>query len=300
MCSTHAYAAVVIVPRGPRGGRYGPVYGRSVMPGWKRKVGKTPVSTSTSRLYSATPSRNDQWSGNALRRNSLPAEATGNRWSSAVTHRSPRPSPRAGRRSRETATARSPSTRCRVRHSRCSLEPGTTPRTPPARNGPADGTPELITVRRHPDRLAVPHPLVFCVLGNGDPNRLAWQRRVASGDPLIPPSAEVPALPYAEWARLAGLPAVRCDRPRHVASVWADVPAGRGPVLLEFVVDGEVPPDWSACVGAAGGAGTSRPATLPAPLAQTAAGTRLTRPHTCRNTGIPRSAESDRPLCPGP
>ncbi len=183
MCSTDAYAAVVIVPRG---GRYGPVYGRSVMPGWKRKVRKTPVSTS--RLYSATPGRNDQWSGNALRRNSLPAEATGDRWSSAVPHRSPRPLPRAGRRSRETATARSPSTRCRVRHSRCSLEPGTTPRTPPARNGPADGTPELITVRRRPDRLAGPHLLVFCVFGNGDPNRLTWQRpgrRRRPADPAL-------------------------------------------------------------------------------------------------------------------
>ncbi|GAB1333671.1 thiamine pyrophosphate-requiring protein [Streptomyces sp. E-15] len=130
------------------------------------------------------------------------------------------------------------------------------------------GLNELITVRRHPDRLAGPHPLVFCVFGNGDLNRLTWQRRVAAGDPLIPPSAEVPALPYAEWARLAGLPAVRCDRPRHVASVWADVLAGRGPVLLEFVVDGEIPPDWAAGVGAAGGAGTSRPAALPAPLAK--------------------------------
>lgn len=196
------------------------------------------------------------------------SEATGNRWSSAVTHRSPRPLPRAGRRSRETATARSPSTRCRVPHSRCSLEPGTTPRTPPARNGPADGTPELITVRRHPDRPAGPHPLVFRVFGDGDPNRLTRQRRVAAGDPLIPPSAEVPALPYAEWARLAGLPAVRCDRPRHVASAWADVPAGRGPVLPEVVVDGEIPPDRAAGVGAAGGAGASRPAALPALLAK--------------------------------
>jgi pyruvate dehydrogenase (quinone) len=93
---------------------------------------------------------------------------------------------------------------------------------------------------------------VFCVLDNGDLNRLTWRRRAAAGDPLLPLSAEVPAMPYAEWARLAGLAAVRCDRPRHVASVWADVLARRGPVLLEFVVDGENPPDW-----AAGGARTS-------------------------------------------
>ncbi|MET7430765.1 MULTISPECIES: thiamine pyrophosphate-binding protein [Streptomyces] len=81
--------------------------------------------------------------------------------------------------------------------------------------------------------------------------------------PLIPLSAEVPALPYAECARLAGLPAVRCDRPRYVGSVWADVLAGRGPLLLEFVVDGETPPDWAAAVGTADGSG---PAPLRTPL----------------------------------
>ncbi|MEU9441664.1 thiamine pyrophosphate-dependent enzyme [Streptomyces sp. NPDC048304] len=107
------------------------------------------------------------------------------------------------------------------------------------------GLNELITVRRHLDRLADLPPLVFCVLNNGDLNRLTWQRRAAAGDPLIPLSAEVPAMPYAEWARLAGLPAVRCDRPRHVASVWADVLRQPGPAVVEFVVDGEIPPDWA-------------------------------------------------------
>ncbi|MGW4601445.1 thiamine pyrophosphate-binding protein [Streptomyces sp. NPDC004457] len=111
------------------------------------------------------------------------------------------------------------------------------------------GLNELLTVRRHLEQLAGLPPLVFCVFNNGDLNRLTWQRRAAAGDPLIPLSAEVPALPYAQWARLAGLPAVRCDRPRHVGSVWADVLAGRGPLLLEFVVDGETPPDWASAVG---------------------------------------------------
>ncbi|WP_239697842.1 thiamine pyrophosphate-dependent enzyme [Streptomyces sp. F-1] len=111
------------------------------------------------------------------------------------------------------------------------------------------GLNELITVRRHLDRLAALPPLVFRVLNNGDLNRLTRRRRAAAGDPLLPLSAEVPAMPYAEWARLAGLPAVRCDRPRHVASVRADVPTQPGPVLLEFVVDGEIPPDWAAADG---------------------------------------------------
>ncbi|MFJ9930176.1 thiamine pyrophosphate-dependent enzyme [Streptomyces misionensis] len=111
------------------------------------------------------------------------------------------------------------------------------------------GLNELITVRRHLDRLAALPPLVFRVLDNGDLNRLTRRRRAAAGDPLLPLSAEVPAMPYTEWARLAGLPAIRCDRPRHVASVRADVPTQPGPGLLEFVVDGEIPPDWAAADG---------------------------------------------------
>ncbi|MER7228569.1 thiamine pyrophosphate-binding protein [Streptomyces rubradiris] len=114
------------------------------------------------------------------------------------------------------------------------------------------GLNELITVRRHLDRLAGLPPLVFCVFNNGDLNRLTWQRRAAEGDPLIPLSAEVPALPYARWARLAGLPAVRCDRPRHVGSAWDDALGRRGPLLLEFVVDGETPPDWATAPATSG------------------------------------------------
>ncbi|MFG2352160.1 hypothetical protein [Streptomyces sp. NPDC048521] len=108
---------------------------------------------------------------------------------------------------------------------------------------------------------------MFCVLGNGDLNRLTWRRRAAAGDPLVPLSAEVPAMPYADWARLAGLPAVRCDRPRHVASVWADVLALRGPVLLEFVVDGENPPDCPDG-GARTNIGRDAGGPLPGPLAK--------------------------------
>jgi pyruvate dehydrogenase (quinone) len=109
----------------------------------------------------------------------------------------------------------------------------------------AGGASELVTVRRHLERLADLPPLVFCVLNNGDLNRLTWQRRAESGDPLAPRSTEVPALDHAAFARLLGLPAVRCDRPRDVSATWEEVLASRGPVVVEFVVDGEMPPDWA-------------------------------------------------------
>lgn len=110
----------------------------------------------------------------------------------------------------------------------------------------AGGLNELITVRRHLDRLAGLPPLVFCVLNNGDLNRLTWQRRAVAGDP---PVRGGPGHAVRRVGPARGLPAVR-DRPRRVASVWADVLSQPGPVVVESVVDGEVPPDWARDTGA--------------------------------------------------
>ncbi|WP_225840219.1 thiamine pyrophosphate-binding protein [Streptomyces sp. NK08204] len=123
----------------------------------------------------------------------------------------------------------------------------------------ARGLNELLTVRRHLERFAKQPPLLFCVLNNGDLNRLTWQRRTESGDPRIPPSQEVPDAAYADYARLLGLAAVRCDRPRAVGDVWEWALSRMGPALLEFAVDGEVPPDWAEPEGRGGTADRSRP-----------------------------------------
>jgi pyruvate dehydrogenase (quinone) len=109
----------------------------------------------------------------------------------------------------------------------------------------SSGLNELITVKRHLARFRDQPPLVFCVLNNRDTSRLTWRRRTAAGNPRIPPSDEVPDLPYAEFARLLGLGGVRCDSPGRVGGVWDDALAAAGPVVLEFVVDAETPPDWA-------------------------------------------------------
>ncbi|MEU0112592.1 thiamine pyrophosphate-binding protein [Streptomyces bobili] len=108
----------------------------------------------------------------------------------------------------------------------------------------AGGMNELITVRRHLERLADLPPTIFCVLNNEDLSRLTWTRRQAAADPRIPVTGEVPAVSYAQYAGLLGLPAVRCARPGEVIPVWEKALAARGPMLLEFMVDGDTPPDW--------------------------------------------------------
>ncbi|MCF1510141.1 hypothetical protein [Streptomyces glomeratus] len=51
-------------------------------------------------------------------------------------------------------------------------------------------------------------------------------------------------------AALLGLTGVRCARPAAVGAVWDEALATAGPTVLEFVVDGEIPPDWAAAEGA--------------------------------------------------
>ncbi|MEU0221909.1 thiamine pyrophosphate-dependent enzyme [Streptomyces sp. NPDC006265] len=109
----------------------------------------------------------------------------------------------------------------------------------------AGGMNELITVRRHLERLADLRPTIFCVLNNEDLSRLTWERRTAAQNPRIPVTGEVPAVSYAQYARLLGLPGTCCDRPGAVGTVWEDALAARGPMLLEFMVDGDTPPDWA-------------------------------------------------------
>ncbi|MFC8100157.1 thiamine pyrophosphate-binding protein [Streptomyces sp. NPDC057363] len=107
------------------------------------------------------------------------------------------------------------------------------------------GMNELITIRRHLERLAGSPPTVLCVLNNEDSSRLTWERRSRERDPRIPATGEVPAVSFTGFAELVGLPAVRCRRPGEVAAAWDRALGGSGPTLLEFMVDGDTPPDWA-------------------------------------------------------
>ncbi len=104
-----------------------------------------------------------------------------------------------------------------------------------------NGMLELITVKRYLDRLDK-SPLIFCVFNNRDLNQVTWEQRAMAGEPKFEGSQSIPDVPYAEWAKLLGFTGIRCDSPDDIGRAWDEALAARGPVVLEVVVDPEIPP----------------------------------------------------------
>lgn len=84
--------------------------------------------------------------------------------------------------------------------------------------------------------------LVVMVLDNGDLNMVTWEQRVSAGAPKFEDSQVLPAFPYAEFAKLLGLHALRVDRPEQVAGAWDQAFQADRPTLLQMVADPNVPP----------------------------------------------------------
>jgi pyruvate dehydrogenase (quinone) len=83
--------------------------------------------------------------------------------------------------------------------------------------------------------------LTIGVLNNGDLNMVTWEQRGMAGDPRYAPSQDLPAFPYAEYARLLGLGGVRVERSEDIGPAWDQALAADRPTLLEFVTDPSVP-----------------------------------------------------------
>jgi pyruvate dehydrogenase (quinone) len=103
-----------------------------------------------------------------------------------------------------------------------------------------NGLNELITVAHRWRDWADPR-FVVLVLHNGDLAEVSWEQREMEGDPRYPVSQEVPAFPYAGYAELLGLGAVRVEDPDQVTDAWRAALAADRPFLVEAVVDRDTP-----------------------------------------------------------
>ena len=104
-----------------------------------------------------------------------------------------------------------------------------------------NGNAELLTVAKYWRRWADPR-LVVLVLNNADLNFVTWEQRATHGDAKFEASQDLPEFPYARYAELLDLRGIRVDDPAEVSHAWRDALTAPGPVVIEAVVDPDVPP----------------------------------------------------------
>jgi pyruvate dehydrogenase (quinone) len=104
-----------------------------------------------------------------------------------------------------------------------------------------NGLGELVTVAQRWRSWDDPR-LVVLVLNNRDLSFVTWEQRTMGASPKFPPSQDLPDVPYADYARLLGLGGIRIERPEDIGPAWDEALAADRPVVLDAVVDPDVPP----------------------------------------------------------
>ncbi len=103
-----------------------------------------------------------------------------------------------------------------------------------------NGINELVTIAKEWKKWSDPR-LIVLVLNNRDLNYVTWEQRVMEGNRRFPASQEVPDFPYARYAELLGLQGIRVESPDAVAGAWETALAANQPVVIEAIVDPDVP-----------------------------------------------------------
>jgi pyruvate dehydrogenase (quinone) len=103
------------------------------------------------------------------------------------------------------------------------------------------GNTALIDIAHYAERWENPTTVIL-VLNNGDLNEVTWEQRAMAGDPRFEASQTLPDFPFARYAELLGMKAVRVDSPEQVRPAWEEALAHSGPVLYEAVTDPNMPP----------------------------------------------------------
>jgi pyruvate dehydrogenase (quinone) len=105
------------------------------------------------------------------------------------------------------------------------------------------GMNELLTVKHYLHDLCDQNPtLVFAVLVNEDLNQVSFEQRALAADPKNPETQNVPYVPAADFARMLGFEGIKVTKPKEIGPAWDRALKADRPVLLEFVVDPQVPP----------------------------------------------------------
>jgi pyruvate dehydrogenase (quinone) len=104
-----------------------------------------------------------------------------------------------------------------------------------------NGMAELLTVKKYWERWSDPR-LVILVLHNNDLNQVTWEMRAMEGNPKFEASQSIPDFDYARFAEMAGLIGIRVEKPDDIADAWTRAFAADRPVVIDAIVDPDVPP----------------------------------------------------------
>ena len=104
-----------------------------------------------------------------------------------------------------------------------------------------NGSAELLTVAKYWKEWSDPR-WVCLVLNNRDLNQVTWEQRAMEGDPKFDAAQVLPDFNYARYAEEIGLRGIRVEKPDQIAAAWADALQADRPVVVDAIVDPEVPP----------------------------------------------------------
>jgi pyruvate dehydrogenase (quinone) len=102
------------------------------------------------------------------------------------------------------------------------------------------GLTELVTVAKYWREWRDPR-LIMLILNNRDLGYVTWEQRAMEGMPRFDVSQSLPDFPYAQYAELLGLRGIVVDRPDEVAAAWDEALSSDRPVVINAVVDPDVP-----------------------------------------------------------
>lgn len=99
----------------------------------------------------------------------------------------------------------------------------------------------IITISKYWKRWSDPR-LIILVLNNSDLNMVTWEQRIMTGNPEFTGSQDLPYFPYAQYAEMLGLKGIKVDDPEKLGDAWELALSADRPVVLEAIVDPNVPP----------------------------------------------------------
>ncbi len=104
-----------------------------------------------------------------------------------------------------------------------------------------NGINELITISKYWKEWPDPRFYVL-VLNNRDLNQVTWELRAMAGSPNVPSTQTLPDFSYAHYAEQLGINGIRIETAAGVGAAWDAALKSDRPVVVEAMVDPDVPP----------------------------------------------------------